>query len=137
MSATSRSWRRTWSSAHRPPPNTPQWPAFEPDSITEYERRRDDFRARRDYIVPALQAMGLKVPVLPDGAFYAWIDCAAFTSSSWDFAFELMKTAQIALTPGRDFGRAGSERWLRLSFASSMEHLREAIARLALVLKPQ
>ncbi|MDY0745585.1 pyridoxal phosphate-dependent aminotransferase [Paucibacter sp. R3-3] len=108
---------------------------FEPTAIAEYERRHEAFRARRDYVVPALQALGLKVPVMPDGAFYAWIDCSAFTDSSWDFAFELMESAQIALTPGRDFGRAGSERWLRLSFASSMEHLQEAIARLAGVLQ--
>ncbi len=108
---------------------------FEPASLAEYERRREAFRQRRDYVVPALQALGLKVPVIPDGAFYAWIDCSDFTDSSWDFAFELMHDAQIALTPGRDFGRAGSERWLRLSFASSMAHLQEAMARLALVLK--
>jgi aspartate/methionine/tyrosine aminotransferase len=107
---------------------------FEPASITEYERRREAFRERRDYIIPALQALGLTVPVTPDGAFYAWIDCSAFTDSSWDFAFELMRTAQIALTPGRDFGHIGSARWLRLSFASSMADLQEAIARLALVL---
>ncbi|WP_144007058.1 aminotransferase class I/II-fold pyridoxal phosphate-dependent enzyme, partial [Pelomonas sp. KK5] len=110
---------------------------FEPEAIAEYERRREAFRARRDYVVPALQSLGLSVPVMPDGAFYAWIDCSAFTASSWDFAFELMESAQIALTPGRDFGRLGSERWLRLSFASSMEHLQEAIARLATVLKKQ
>ena len=108
---------------------------FEPASIAEYEARRDAFRARRDYVVPALQALGLQVPVTPDGAFYAWIDCQAFTASSWDFAFELMRTAQIALTPGRDFGRVGSSRWLRLSFASSMADLQEAVARLAQVLR--
>ena len=109
---------------------------FEPESIAEYERRREAFRARRDYVIPALQALGLTVPVTPDGAFYAWIDCSAFTDSSWDFAFELMHKAQIALTPGRDFGRIGSARWLRLSFASSMADLQEAVARLALVLQP-
>jgi len=108
---------------------------FAPESIAEYERRREAFRQRRDYVVPALQALGLQVPVIPDGAFYVWIDCSAFRNSSWDFAFELMNEAQIALTPGRDFGRAGSERWLRLSFASSMEDLREAVARLAEVLR--
>ncbi len=107
---------------------------FEADSITEYERRREAFRARRDYVVPALQSLGLQVPVTPDGAFYAWIDCSAFTDNSWDFAFELMRTAQIALTPGRDFGRIGSARWLRLSFASSMADLQEAVARLAQLL---
>ncbi len=103
---------------------------FEPESIAEYERRRAEFKARRDVVVPALEAMGLHVPVMPDGAFYAWADCSAHATSSWDLAFELMRSAHVALTPGRDFGRHGSERWLRLSYASSMAQLDEAMARL-------
>ncbi len=103
---------------------------FEPESIAEYERRRGEFRARRDFLVPALNELGLTVPVLPDGAFYAWADCSAHAASSWDFCFELMRRAHVAITPGRDFGRHGTEHYLRLSYASSMEHLREAVERL-------
>jgi aspartate/methionine/tyrosine aminotransferase len=104
---------------------------FEPESIAEYERRRDEFKARRDFIVPALNAMGLTVPVMPDGAFYAWADCSAHAANSWDFVFDVMRRAHVALTPGRDFGHHGSERWVRLSYASSMAQLREAMDRLA------
>ncbi len=107
---------------------------FEPESIAECERRREEFRARRDFLVPALDALGLRVPVLPDGAFYAWADCSAHAPSSWDFAFDLMRRAHVAITPGRDFGRAGSERWVRLSYASAMPQLQEAVARLGRVL---
>ncbi|MFT3666169.1 MAG: pyridoxal phosphate-dependent aminotransferase [Piscinibacter sp.] len=103
---------------------------FEPESIAEYERRRAEFKARRDLVVPALNAMGLNVPVLPDGAFYAWADCSAHAGSSWDFAFDLMRRAHVALTPGRDFGRHGAERWVRLSYANSLAQLEEAMARL-------
>ena len=57
---------------------------FEPDSIAEYERRRAEFKARRDYFIPELQRLGLSVPVLPDGAFYAWADCrSACTRLGW------------------------------------------------------
>jgi aspartate/methionine/tyrosine aminotransferase len=103
---------------------------FEPESIAEYERRRDEFRARRDFLVPALNAIGLTVPVMPDGAFYAWADCSAHSASSWDFCFDIMKRAQVAITPGRDFGHHGTERFVRLSYASSMAQLQEAVARL-------
>ncbi|HWH81800.1 MAG TPA: aminotransferase class I/II-fold pyridoxal phosphate-dependent enzyme, partial [Burkholderiaceae bacterium] len=107
---------------------------FEPASIAEYERRRGEFRARRDFLVPALNALGLTVPVLPDGAFYAWADCSAHFSdncaSSWDFCFELMRRAHVAITPGRDFGHARTERFVRLSYASSMGELHEAVERL-------
>ncbi len=104
---------------------------FEPASLTEYERRRDEFRRRRDYIVPALERIGLPVPVLPDGAFYAWFDCSRHAANSWDFCFDLMHRAHVALTPGRDFGPAQAPQYMRLSFASSMAQLEEAAARLA------
>ena len=104
---------------------------FEPESIAEYERRRLEFRRRRDVVVPALQRLGLKVPVTPDGAFYAWFDCSRFSADSWDFCFEMMRRAHVALTPGRDFGPAQAERFVRLSFASSLAQLEAAMARLA------
>lgn len=103
---------------------------FEPASIDEYERRRAEFRRRRDFVVPALEAIGLKVPVQPDGAFYAWADCSAHSRSSWDFCLDMMQRAHVALTPGRDFGPAAAERYLRLSFARSMPELEQALARL-------
>jgi aspartate/methionine/tyrosine aminotransferase len=107
---------------------------FHPEAIAEYERRRAEFRARRDFVVPALNRLGLTVPVLPDGAFYAYADCSAHSADSWDFAFDLMRSAHVALTPGRDFGRHDPSRWLRLSFASSRPRLEEALHRLQRVL---
>jgi len=102
---------------------------FEDESLAEFERRRAELRERRDFIVPALRGLGLSVPVVPDGAFYAWIDVSSVGRNSWDYAFELMQRAQIALTPGRDFGHNDPGRWLRLSFAGPMGDLREAVAR--------
>lgn len=112
---------------------------FEPESLAEYERRRSEFRARRDAFIPQLQALGLAVPVTPDGAFYAWADCSQAASrlgveGSWDFAFELMRRAHVAVTPGRDFGSADTQRFVRFSTANSMAHLQEALARLRAVL---
>lgn len=108
---------------------------FEPESIAEYERRRAEFRARRDWFIPALQSMGLPVPVVPDGAFYAWADCSDAArklgvAGSWDFAFEVMRQAHVAVTPGRDFGQADTGRFIRFSTANSMAQLQEAAARL-------
>ena len=116
---------------------------FEPESLAEYERRRAEFKARRDYFVPELNRLGLQVPVMPDGAFYAYADCSGVaekwginsrpgdgTSGSWELAFELMQRAHLAVTPGRDFGHASPEKFVRFSTASSMAHLHEAIARL-------
>ena len=108
---------------------------FEPESLDAYEQRRTEFRRRRDFILPALNQLGLAVPVEPDGAFYVWFDCSRFSASSWDFCFDLMDRAHVALTPGRDFGPAQAERFVRLSFASSMAQLETACERLARVLR--
>jgi aspartate/methionine/tyrosine aminotransferase len=112
---------------------------FEAESIALYEQRRAEFRARRDYFVPALDALGLKVPVMPDGAFYAWADCTQAcerlgVQGSWDLTFALMRQAHLAVTPGRDFGQADTGRFIRFSTASSMAHLQEAVARLRTLL---
>ena len=112
---------------------------FERESLLEYERRRAEFKARRDYFIPALNALGLHVPVLPDGAFYAWADgsaaCARLgVGDSWDLAFALMNRAHVAVTPGRDFGQADTGHFIRFSTANSMAQLHAAIDRLKALL---
>ena len=120
---------------------------FEPESLAEYESRRSQFKARRDYFIPELERLGFEVPVRPDGAFYVYADVSALvqrlglhpgrpdgTGGSWDLAFELMQRARVVLTPGRDFGQADPQRYLRFSTASSLAQLQEAVARLEVVL---
>jgi aspartate/methionine/tyrosine aminotransferase len=112
---------------------------FETASMTEYEARRAEFKARRDYFIPALNAMGLSVPVMPDGAFYAWADCSGAckklnVKDSWDLAYEIMQRAHVAVTPGRDFGNANAHNFIRFSTASSLPQLKVAIERLKVLL---
>ena len=117
-------------------PSTPAQHAalacFTPATLAEAERRRAEFQRRRDVIVPALQAIGLDVPVLPDGAFYVWADCSRHAADSWNFCFDVMRETGVVLVPGKDFATATMrpERWFRLSYANSVENLREAAARL-------
>lgn len=113
---------------------------FEPDSLALYEQRRQEFQARRDYFIPALRQLGLSVPVMPDGAFYAWADCSQAAQhlgvkDSWDVAFTLMHRAHLAITPGRDFGQAETARYVRFSTANAMNQLEESIFRLGKLLK--
>jgi aspartate/methionine/tyrosine aminotransferase len=72
---------------------------------------------------------------MPDGAFYAWADCSGAAQKlgvkdSWDFAFEVMQQANLAITPGRDFGHADTSRFVRFSTARSLPELQTAVARL-------
>jgi aspartate/methionine/tyrosine aminotransferase len=107
---------------------------FEAPSLAEFENRRHEFKRRRDYLIPALNALGLTVPVFPDGAFYAWADCSRFNSDSWSFAEQVMHHCQLAITPGKDFSNHDGARYVRFSFANSMPELQEAIHRLSEVL---
>ena len=112
---------------------------FESDSLAEYERRRAEFKARRDYFIPALRSLGFAVPVEPDGAFYVYADCSAVQAQlgvvgSWDFCFEMMRRAHVVITPGRDFGTDSTHQFVRFSTASSMADLQTAIARMREVL---
>jgi aspartate/methionine/tyrosine aminotransferase len=114
---------------------------FAPESLALYEQRRAEFKARRDHFIPALNALGLTVPVMPDGAFYAWADCSAACQKlglkdSWDFAHAALHQAHVAITPGRDFGSFETARFVRFSTANAMDELNTAIERLKAWLNP-
>lgn len=113
---------------------------FTPESIATFEARRAEFKARRDYFLPALKELGFGIDVMPDGAFYAWADCTPLceklgVKDSWEFAYALMEKAHLAITPGRDFGTADTARYVRFSTANSMEQLQEAVRRMQQLFK--
>ncbi|MBC3860841.1 pyridoxal phosphate-dependent aminotransferase [Undibacterium jejuense] len=103
---------------------------FSPEALTIYEKRKAEFKRRRDYIVPALRELGFGVPVMPDGAFYVYADCSRFTNDADAFAKQVLNDAGVVIVPGLDFGPATASSYVRLSYANSMENLQEAIVRL-------
>jgi len=103
---------------------------FHDESQAVYRERREEFRRRRDYVVPALNAIGLPVPVMPDGAFYAWADCSAHTDDSARFADELLERTFVSVVPGMDFGIHEARSHLRVSYATSMDRIEEAVSRI-------
>jgi len=105
--------------------------AFHPQVIAELEHRRDEFRARRDFLVPALRVLGFDLPVLPQGAFYVYAGCGRLTNDSERFARELLEKAGVAIAPGRDFGVNAPERHVRFSYAATRERLEEGVRRMA------
>jgi aspartate/methionine/tyrosine aminotransferase len=95
-----------------------------------YEQRRAEFRRRRDFLVPALRRLGFDIPVVPDGAFYIYADISRFSADSWEFAFEVLRGTGVCIVPGRDFGNAEPQRYVRISYANAYERLAEAVGRL-------
>ncbi|RLP27876.1 pyridoxal phosphate-dependent aminotransferase [Mesorhizobium sp. YM1C-6-2] len=100
--------------------------------------RRGDFRIRRDLVVEGLNAIdGLDCP-RPQGAFYTFASCAGMLGratpqgrkieSDRDFCAYLLDEARVAVVPGSAFGASP---FFRISYATSQQELREALARIA------
>jgi len=111
---------------------------FHPDSLAIYEERRREFQRRRDYLVPALRALGFTIPVMPDGAFYVYADISAVkhrhAHDSSAFCMAVLQEAGVAIVPGDDFGFAAPQRHVRFSYATKFERIEEAVARLRTLL---
>ncbi|WP_063588964.1 pyridoxal phosphate-dependent aminotransferase [Achromobacter ruhlandii] len=107
---------------------------FTPDALRTFEHRREAFRQRRDYLLPEFERLGLKVPVKPDGAFYIYADISDFDTDSASFSQRLLLEAGIAAVPGLDFGPAHGHHTMRFSYATGLDRLEEAVARLGKLL---
>lgn len=103
---------------------------FEPESLAIYEERRAEFRRRRDFLVPALEQLGFSIPVHPDGAFYVYADISGFSGDSDRFVDDVLQATGVCLVPGKDFGVHAPERYIRISYATSLEQLEAAVERL-------
>lgn len=108
---------------------------FESGTREILEERRDIFRQRRDFLLPAVQELGFEVPCKPQGAFYIYADASRFTSDSQAFCLSLLEEHGIAVTPGVDFGHHRAAEHLRFSYTTSMDRLEQAVDRLAKVLR--
>ncbi|WP_395826640.1 pyridoxal phosphate-dependent aminotransferase [Collimonas sp.] len=106
---------------------------FEKDSLALYEARKEEFKRRRDYLAPELTALGFKVPVIPDGAFYVYADCSGLLKDGGDadsLVKDILRRVGVGMVSGLDFGDHTAAHYIRLSYATSMENLREAVRRL-------
>jgi aspartate/methionine/tyrosine aminotransferase len=109
--------------------------AFRPETIEILEARRAEFQRRRDFLVPALRALGFEVPLMPEGAFYVYAGCARFTDDSEAFALRLLEETGVAITPGIDFGAHRARVHVRFAYTRSLADLEEGVARMAAFLR--
>ena len=92
-------------------------------------RMRGEYKKRRDYLVNALNSMGLKT-LMPKGAFYLFVDIRSTGMTSEDFTMRLLKDFGVACVPGSAFGSSG-EGFVRMSYATSLENIKLAAERIA------
>ncbi|MEZ5210051.1 aminotransferase class I/II-fold pyridoxal phosphate-dependent enzyme [Gordonia sp. (in: high G+C Gram-positive bacteria)] len=105
---------------------------FTPETLAVAEERRAALRRRRRLVLDGLAGLpGITVPVEPDGAFYVYLDVSGTGLSATDFCDRVLDEAHVALTPGKDFGSLGAERYVRLSYATGDDDLHAGLDRLA------
>jgi aspartate/methionine/tyrosine aminotransferase len=108
---------------------------FTPATHEIVEARRRELDDRRRFLVPALESLGFKVPVFPQGAFYVYADCSALSGDSFEFARRILAEAHVAVTPGKDFGRNQPERHIRIAYTQPVARLEEAVSRIAKLIR--
>ncbi|WP_437774905.1 pyridoxal phosphate-dependent aminotransferase [Sorangium sp. So ce1097] len=101
--------------------------ALTPEAYAEADRLVEGYAAARDLLLRRLPELGWKVAP-PDGAFYLYADVGTDDSVAW--CERLLADTGVALTPGTDFDGEGGARYVRLSFAASVEEVDEAVTRI-------
>lgn len=100
------------------------------EPLPEIQRMVATYDERRKFLIQRLREIGFKILVEPTGAFYVFANAQKFSGHSYQFAFELLENARVAVTPGIDFGSNG-EGFLRFSYANSIENIARGLNRLA------
>ena len=115
------------------PPTVSQYAALTAltaETQIELDRRRDEFKRRRDFLLPALESLGFSIAVKPQGAFYIYANCERFTDDSFSWVKELLNAQGVALTPGIDFGQYLANKHCRFAYTQSLEQLEQAVERI-------
>ena len=100
----------------------------------EIDRMREIYRRRRDLIVGELNAAEGMSCITPQGAFYAFANIKKTGKTSRDFCMDLLHNTGVVAVPGSGFGAAG-EGYVRFTYATSEENIREGMRRLQNYLK--
>jgi aminotransferase len=97
------------------------------------EEMKREYRRRREFVVTELNRIGLECRN-PQGAFYAFTCIRKTGMQAMDFAQRLLKEQKVAVVPGTAFGKEFHD-YIRISYASSLDNLKEALRRIELFLK--
>ena len=111
-------------------PTTSQYAAVEAmkNGDEDVARMREEYDGRRRYLLYRFREMGMEC-FEPYGAFYMFPCIREFGMTSEEFAERLLESEKVAVVPGTAFGTCG-EGFVRISYASSLENLKEALERI-------
>ncbi len=109
--------------------------AFNDETLRILEDRRKAFMRRRDLLCQSLNDIGIKVRVIPQGAFYVYADISEFSKDSFAFCKQLLEDTGLAITPGCDFGDTNAEKYVRFAYTTSEERIQQGMERLKAFLR--
>ena len=109
--------------------------AFTPETLRIVEGNRRKFEEQRDYLLPALRDLGFDIPVEPQGAFYIYANCSRLTKDSYQFCWDVLEKAGVAIGPGIDFGQHRAAEHVRFSYPKPVSVLKDGVERLRVYLK--
>ena len=115
------------------PPTMSQYAAlaaFSSETISILEERVDEFKQRRDYLLSELPALGFKILVKPQGAFYIYADCSEITEDAFQWTQDLLELKGVAITPGIDFGEYEANTHVRFAYTRPVAELKLAIIKI-------
>lgn len=114
---------------------------FETPTRVILDQRRDEFKRRCDFLLPALRDLGFIIPQAPEGGLYIYADISQFLDdnnpagkgfgkNSQEFCLILLEEHGLAITPGADFGHFQCDKYVRFAFTTSMDRLIVAVDRM-------
>ena len=116
-------------------PTISQYAALEAisNSYDSVLNMKEEYKLRRNYCFNRLNSMGLNC-YMPEGAFYIFANIKKYGMTSEDFCLKLLNDAKVVVVPGDAFGDNG-EGYIRISYAYSIEDLKNAFDRIEEFLK--
>jgi len=110
-------------------PTLSQYAAIKAFDYEYLENVNKTYKKRRDFLYDNLKEI-FEIPVKPEGAFYIWADTSKYSSDSFYFCKEILEKTHVALTPGIDFGKNETKKYVRFSYTNSIKNMREGVERI-------
>jgi aspartate/methionine/tyrosine aminotransferase len=115
-------------------PTISQFGAMEAFDDEYLDKVKETFRKRRDFLYEELKSI-FNIEFKPNGAFYIWADVSKYSNDSFLFAKELLNECHVGITPGVDFGKNNTHKYLRFAYTREISHLKEGVSRIREYLK--
>ena len=109
--------------------------AFSDEAMLVHSERAATFVQRQQMLSAGLSDLGFSIPIVPDGAFYLYVDVSHTGLSSADFCWRLLDEFQVAVTPGEDFGAYLHERYVRFAFTTDEDSIALGLQRIAAAMR--